>query len=439
MINNINTEVENLILNNIIFDLDALEICISNDITDDFIIKKNKIIYKTILDLYNSNDIINAITLSENLISNGNIDLIDGKETIQNIIDCFSDISDLETNIKILKSNKIKFDLYNMFKQENKKLELGNKPDLEFIINNINKLQEKEINQKRFNTIEEASIKFINNLDSKIKKIKNGENFNLSTGFYDLDNKLNGISQNELIVIGARPGMGKTSFMLNVAENIAKKNNVCSLFFSIEMSEEEIIGRLISTKSEIPYNKIKSGKLNQQEQEQVFISTIELEKKIIICDDSKLTLNKIKLISKEIQKNPEKYGELGIIIIDYMQIVNLTKYSDNRQQAISEISRGLKIITKELNVPIITAAQLSRSCEQRLDKRPLLSDLRESGAIEQDADVVMFLYRDEYYNLETEKKNIAELTISKNRNGETGTILLGFDGKKFRFRNLQFE
>ena len=243
----------------------------------------------------------------------------------------------------------------------------------------------------------------------------------LSTGLRDLDMKINGLNKSDLLLIAARPAMGKTSFALNIGLNVAKKYNKTVAFFSLEMSREQLAMRLLSGESFVDSQKMQTGKLTEEEWERLCNASVALSQTDIRCDDNP------SVTVAEMNAKLRRVEDLGLVIIDYLQLMTGSGYgksSENRVQVVGEISRSLKIMAKELNVPVICLSQLSRAVESRTDKRPIMSDLRESGAIEQDADAILFLYRDDYYNPNTEEKNVAECIVSKNRHGETGTVKL---------------
>ena len=243
----------------------------------------------------------------------------------------------------------------------------------------------------------------------------------LSTGLRDLDFKINSLNKSDLLLIAARPAMGKTSFALNIGLNVAKKYRSTVAFFSLEMSREQLAMRLLSGESFVDSQKMATGKLSEEEWEKIFMAASALSQTDIRVDDNP------SITVAEMNAKLRRVDNLGLVIIDYLQLMNSSGYgkgSENRVQAVGEISRSLKIMAKELNVPVICLSQLSRAVESRTDKRPIMSDLRESGAIEQDADAILFLYRDDYYNPNSEEKNVAECIVSKNRHGETGTVKL---------------
>ena len=243
----------------------------------------------------------------------------------------------------------------------------------------------------------------------------------LSTGLRDLDTKINGLNKSDLLLIAARPAMGKTSFALNIGLNVAKKYKQTVAIFSLEMSREQLAMRLLSGESFVDSQKLLTGKLADEEWGKLAMASASLSQTDIRVDDNP------SITVAEMNAKLRRVDDLGLVIIDYLQLMTgsgYTKASENRVQVVGEISRSLKIMAKELNVPVICLSQLSRAVESRTDKRPIMSDLRESGAIEQDADCILFLYRDDYYNENSEEKNVAECIVAKNRHGETGTVKL---------------
>ena len=256
----------------------------------------------------------------------------------------------------------------------------------------------------------------------------------LPSGYTDLDYKTSGFQKSDLVIIAARPAMGKTAFELNIAEYMAFRKNATVAIFSLEMSKEQLVNRLLALESSVDSQKIRTGDVDDGDWEKLIEGANTIAKSHMIIDDTaSISISELK---SKCRRYKREYN-LGIVIIDYLQLMTTTGRSESRQQEISEISRSLKSLARELNVPIIALSQLGRAVESRPDKRPMLSDLRESGAIEQDADMVMFLYRDDYYNKESEKKGIAEVIIAKQRNGPIGTIELAWIPKYTKFANLE--
>ncbi|NLK43366.1 MAG: replicative DNA helicase, partial [Tissierellia bacterium] len=258
----------------------------------------------------------------------------------------------------------------------------------------------------------------------------------ITTGFIDLDHKLSGLQKSDLVLLAARPSMGKTAFALNLASNAALKGGAKVAIFSLEMSKEQLVQRMISATAHVDLQKIISGRLSEDEWLQIINSMGPLSQADIFIDDTAgISLMEMKAKSRRLKIEKG----LDLVLIDYLQLMQSESRHESRQQEISAISRGLKALAKELECPVVALSQLSRAPELRSDHRPILSDLRESGAIEQDADVVLFLYRDEYYNQDTEKKNIGEVIIAKHRNGPTGSIELVFKKEFTKFVNMARE
>ena len=259
----------------------------------------------------------------------------------------------------------------------------------------------------------------------------------LSTGLRDLDAKINGLNKSDLILVAARPAMGKSAFALNIGTSVAKKYNKTVAIFNLEMSKEQLAMRLLSGESFIELQKLATGKLSEDEWTKLGMAASSLSQTDIRIDDNP------SVTVAEINAKCRRLDNLGLVIIDYLQLMMGSGYgkgsSENRVQVVGEISRALKIMAKELNVPVVCLSQLSRAVESRTDKRPILSDLRESGAIEQDADSVMFLYRDEYYNENTEEKGVAECIVAKNRHGETGTVKMQWVGQYQMFSDREWK
>ena len=253
------------------------------------------------------------------------------------------------------------------------------------------------------------------------------------SGFTDLDRYLSGFQPSDFILVAARPSMGKTAFVLNVADYVARRQSITTAVFSLEMSRTQLANRLLSLESGVEADKLRKGNLDARDWNDLVEGANSLAKSKLIIDDTPgITVGQLRSKCRKYKME----DDLGLVIIDYLQLMTGSGRSDSRQQEISEISRSLKALARDLNVPVITLSQLSRAVEQRPDHRPILSDLRESGAIEQDADVVMFIYRDDYYNKESEEKNIAELIVAKQRNGPIGTVKLAWIPEQTKFANL---
>ena len=283
--------------------------------------------------------------------------------------------------------------------------------------------------------IRQVALNVLENIEkaSKTKETVTG----VPTGFIDLDYKTSGFQPSDFILIAARPSMGKTAFVLNVVDHVAVKKGIPCMVFSLEMSKEQLVNRMLSMESNVDSQKLRTGTLTDADWDAVVegIGTIG-SSKLVIDDTPGISIMELRSKCRKVKL---EHG-LDLVMIDYLQLMSGSgKNGDNRQQEISEISRSLKAIARELSVPVIALSQLSRACETRTDHRPMLSDLRESGAIEQDADVVMFLYRDDYYNKDTDNPNTAEVIIAKQRNGPIGTVYLGWKPELTRFVNIAKE
>ena len=257
----------------------------------------------------------------------------------------------------------------------------------------------------------------------------------LPTGFSDLDYRLSGLQKSDLVLIAARPSMGKTALALNFVDSIAIRQNVPIAMFSLEMSREQLVNRLLAMESHVDSQKLRTGQLTDLEWDDIVAGSAQIAKSKIVIDDTPgISVSELRT---RCRKYKLEYG-IKVVVIDYLQLMSGNSRTENRQQEISEISRSLKAVARELDVPVIALSQLSRACEARSDHRPMLSDLRDSGAIEQDADVVMFLYRDEVYNPASPEKGIAEIIVAKQRNGPIGTVKLAWIPELTKFANLEF-
>lgn len=285
---------------------------------------------------------------------------------------------------------------------------------------------------EEFTPVSEVVLTVINKIEAAAKN--KGNVTGISTGFYDLDYKTSGLQPSDLVLIAARPSMGKTAFVLNLAQSVAVKSQITTAIFSLEMSKDQLINRVLSMESKVDSQSMRTGNLGAADWEKLIESAGVISNAPLIIDDTpgiSITELRSKCRKMKLENN------LGLVIIDYLQLMSGGGRNESRQQEISDISRSLKALAREINAPVIALSQLSRACETRPDHRPMLSDLRESGAIEQDADVVMFIYRDDYYNKDTDKKNISEIIIAKQRNGPIGTVELVWLPNYTKFANKE--
>jgi len=415
--------------------IDSEAIVIASEIitADDFYNRQYGIIYEAMLELNNERKQVDFITLTDRLkekdvpqdiISIDFLrDVVTAVPTSANIRYYAGIVSEKATLRRLIKvAGEIENNCYE------------GKENIEYILNDTEK-KVFDIVQKR-NTDEFISIDkvVISTLDS-IQKAYNagGSITGIPTGFIDLDYMTSGLHGSELVLIAARPAMGKTAFVLNIAQHMAFRKNKSVAIFSLEMGKEQLVSRLFALEGYVEATHLRNGRLDDEEWAKLSEAADVIGSSNLIIDDTAgITVQNLR---SKCRKYKLEKG-LDVIIIDYLQLMTGSGRTDSRQQEISEISRSLKLLARELNIPVIALSQLSRAVESRPDKRPMMSDLRESGAIEQDADVVMFIYRDDYYNPNTERKGISEIIIGKQRSGPTGTVELAWMPKYTRFGNI---
>ena len=427
------SQAEQAVLGSMLVDKNAVLTVIEILKPEDFYRNEHAEIYSAIIDLYEKGEPIDLLTLKSQLEIRGNYDVINGFEYLVSLNNPMYSITNVESYAKIVEEKSILRRLIDSA-NEISKLSYGQNEEvsgvLELAEQKIFAISEKK-SQKSYAVIKDVLVDTFDNLEELANRP--GGLVGLTSGFKDLDDKTLGFCPGQLIIVAARPAMGKSAFALNIAANAALKGNAAVVYFSLEMSKSELTGRILASEAMVDSQKIRNGKLEDNDWINLTNSAGTISEAKIFLDDS-VGYTPTELRAKCRKMKMEH--NLGLIIIDYLQLMNASKASASRQADISEISRSLKMLAKELEVPIIALSQLSRAPEQRDDHRPMLSDLRESGSIEQDADMVMFLYRDDYYNPETEKKNVAEVILAKNRAGSTGTVELLWLGQYTKFVNL---
>ena len=395
----------------------------------------NKIIYQAILNLYSKSEPIDIITLKDELESMGKFEQVGGFEYLASLPDKVPTTANVQKYIKIVEEKSV---LRNLIKTANEIIELGYNPteDVEDIMDGAEKkifdiMQSK--NTKSYTPIKDVLVESFTNLEKLYNQKQHVTG--VPTQFYDLDDKTAGLHGSELILVAARPAMGKTAFALNIATNAALRANVPVAIFSLEMSKDQLVNRMLCSEAMVDSNKVRTGKLDEEDWTKLAEAIGPLSEAGVYIDDTPgISVMEIRTKCRKLKMEKN----IGLVVIDYLQLISgSNKRNGSREQEISEISRSLKVLAKELNVPVIALSQLSRAVEQRDDHRPMLSDLRESGAIEQDADIVMFLYRDDYYNKESAEKDIAEVIIAKQRGGSTGTVKLYWMGNYTKFVNIE--
>ena len=427
-------EMEQSVIGSMLMDKDAIAAASELLSGDDFYNKQYGILFDTICELNDSGNAVDLVTLQERLRMKdvppevSSLDFIReiaaAPITSANIKQYANIVSEKATLRKLIRLN-----------EEIANTCYSGKETLEYILEDTEKRVFQLVQRRRTDGYVPIRQVVMNAMDKIEFAAKNkGSVTGIPTGFLDLDYRTAGMQPSDLILIAARPSMGKTAFELNIAHYVAFKKNLTLAIFSLEMSKEQLVNRMFSMESNVDSQKLRTGQMNDQEWERLIESAGVIGKSSLIIDDTP------GISIAELRSKCRKYKlehDLSMIIIDYLQLMTGSGKGDSRQQEISDISRSLKALARELSVPVIALSQLSRAVEQRPDHRPMLSDLRESGAIEQDADVVMFIYRDEYYNHDSEKKGIAEIIIAKQRNGPIGTVELAWLPEYQRFVNLE--
>jgi len=400
---------------------------------EDFYKKSHQIIFKCILELFEKSRGVDLVTLTEELNRINLLEDIGGVTYLTNLINSVPTAANIEYYIKIIEEKSI---LRNLIISATKIISMGyeEKEDAKILLDKaehlIFEVSERNLGQS-FVPIKEI----LQDSFEKIESLYHRGEFitGVPSGFDEFDDITTGFQPSELIVIAGRPGMGKTAFCMTIAQYIAVSKNVPVALFSLEMSKSQLVQRMLCSEARVDAHNLRKGRLAESDWPTLSMAAGRLASAPIFIDDTAgISCLEIKAKARRLKAQ----HNLGLVIIDYLQLIASSGRVENRQQEISEISRSLKGLARELNVPVIAVSQLSRAVEQRERKRPRLSDLRESGAIEQDADLVVFLYREEYYKPKTERKGIAEVIISKQRNGPTGQIDLAFVKEYAKFENL---
>jgi len=394
--------------------------------------KAHQIIYAAMLDLFDNNEPIDIVTVSQYLKDAGNLEGVGGRQYITDLSLSIATTANLEYYARIVQEKAL---LRHLIKAGTEIVgQCYEEPDADAAIDRaehliFNLAQKRSMQQLvHIKHIVETSFQKIE------ERYENRDSLSgVPSGFYDLDALTSGFQPSDLIIVAARPSMGKTALCLNIAQHVSVEHKIPVAIFSLEMSKEQLVSRMLCSEASIDANRLRTGHLHTNDWTHLAMAMGRLGEAPIFIDDSAL-LNVLEIRAKARRLKAEMKG-LGLIIVDYIQLLQGRKQTDNRVQEVSEISRSLKTLAREISVPVIALSQLSRAVEARQNKRPMLSDLRESGSIEQDSDVVMFIYRDEYYNPESERRGEAEIIIAKQRNGPTGTVDLLYQASITRFLN----
>ena len=427
-------EAEQSVIGSMIMDKDAILVASEFINSSDFYEQQHGILFDTMLDLHNEGKPVDLVTLQNRLKEKDVPPQISSLEFIRDLVSSVPTSANVKYYAQIVKDKAVLRRLIKVAEETANDCYLD-KENLDTILEKT----EKEVfnisqnrGSKEFTSIREVVLRSIDSIEAASKN--KGSVTGIATGFYDLDYKTAGFQPSDLILIAARPSMGKTAFALNIAEYVALRSNITTAIFSLEMSQDQLAKRILAMNSRVDSQNIRTGNLSADEWASLMESARVIGGSNLVIDDtSSISVSELRSKCRKLKLE----RNLGLVVIDYLQLMSGGKRAESRQQEISEISRSLKALAREINVPVVALSQLSRAVEQRPDKRPMLSDLRESGAIEQDADVVMFIYRDEYYNLDSEEPGVTEIIIGKQRNGPTGTIKLAWQAQYTKFANRE--
>ncbi len=429
-------EAEQSVIGSMLMDRDAIITAMEMLNREDFYHQQYGILFESMTELCAAGEPSDLITLQNKLKEKDVPEEISSLEFVRELLTIVPTSTNIESYAKIVRDNSMKRKLIRTMEALENDCYAGKEP-VETIMDRTEH-DIFEILSKRtsgdYVPIQQVVMNALEKIETASKQ--QGNVTGVPTGFIDLDYRTAGLQPSDLILIAARPSMGKSALMLNLAEHAALRENLCTAIFSLEMSREQLVNRLFSMESRVDAQALRTGNLSDSDWEKLIEGANSIANSKLIIDDTP------GISISELRSKCRKYKlehDLRLVIIDYLQLMSGSggRSNESRQQEVSEISRSLKALARELAVPVIALSQLSRAPEQRPDHRPMMSDLRESGAIEQDADVVMFIYRDEYYNKDTEMKGIAELIIGKQRNGPTGTVNLAWLPEYSRFANLE--
>lgn len=426
-------EAEQAVIGAMLLDQDAVNTAAEQLLAEDFYYPAYAVMYTTIVDLYNESRVVDAVAVTEKLKTAGLAveyteprfiaELMNSVPTSANIGQYCNIVKEKAMLRRVIKTNQ---DIENACYEGTVPVdEILDRTEADF----LKLLQNRGVSD--FVPVDVVVTNALKKIEDASRK--HGTVTGISTGFIDLDTQTAGLQPSDLILLAARPSMGKTAFALNLAHHIAVHENQCVAIFSLEMSKEQLINRMFALQGHLDAQKLRTGQLEDAEWRELVDAAGVLSRSNLIIDDTPAI--SVSEMRSKCRKYKQEYG-LSLIMIDYLQLMESSGSANvSQQQKIADISRSLKALARELNVPVIALSQLNRGVEQRDDKRPMMSDLRDSGAIEQDADVVMFIYRDEYYNKDSDRKGIAEIIIAKQRNGPVGTVELVWLPQYTRFAN----
>ncbi|WP_079932674.1 replicative DNA helicase [Carboxydocella sp. ULO1] len=429
-----NLDAEQSVLGSMLLDQEAVFKAMEIIRAEDFYRDAHRLIFEAICDLADRSEPVDIITVAEELQQRGQLDKVGGAAYIATLSGIVPTAANVEYYARIIREKSL---LRALISAATRIAQLGyeGEAEAEEILMQAEKMIY-DLSQRKasrtFATMHEILMETFDRIEYLYQN--KGDVTGVPTGFIDLDRLTSGLQPSDLIIVAARPAMGKTSFCLNIAQHAAIKAGIPVAIFSLEMSKEQLVQRMLCSEAMVDQHRLRTGQLTEQDWPRLVRAVGPMAQAPIFIDDT-VGISVLEMRAK-CRRLKAEHG-LGLVIIDYLQLMQGSRRSESRQQEISEISRALKGLARELNVPVIALSQLSRAVEQTHDKRPNLSHLRESGAIEQDADIVSFIYREEYYNPDTEKKGIAEIIIAKHRNGPVGSVELGFLNEFTKFVNLE--
>lgn len=430
-------EAEQSVIGSMIMDKDAIVTAMEMLISEDFYHRQYGILFETMIELYNKSLPVDLVTLQNKLKEKDVPAEIASLEFVRDLVTAVPTSANVKYYAQIVKDNSLRRRLIKLNEEIENECYLG-KESVETVMDMTEKKVFDLLSARGgggdYVPIRQVVMNALEKIENAAKN--SGTVTGIPTGFIDLDYRTAGLQPSDLILVAARPSMGKTAFVLNIAQYVAFHEHMCTAIFSLEMSKEQLVNRLFSLESRVDAQALRTGNLSDADWEKLIEGAGVIGNSELIIDDTP------GISIAEMRSKCRKYKlehDLKLIIIDYLQLMSGSggRSSDSRQQEISDISRSLKALARELSVPVVALSQLSRAVEQRPDHRPMLSDLRESGAIEQDADVVMFIYRDDYYNHDSEMKGISEIIIAKQRNGPIGTVNLVWLPQYTKFANME--
>lgn len=427
-------EAEQSVIGSMLMDREAIIAAGEILVIDDFYYKQYGIMFQTMIDMNNEGRPVDLVTFQETLKEKDVPPEVYSLEFVRELLGAVPTSANIRQYANIVKQKSILRNIIKVNDEISNACYLGKDKTEDILADTEKKIFDlvKNKGDHDYKPIDTVVLEALDKISAAAKN--RGAVTGIPTGFKDLDFKLSGLQPSDFVLVAARPSMGKTAFVLNVADHVALKEGVTTAIFSLEMSNVQLVNRMLSLESSVDADKLRKGRLDGSDWGKLIEGADNIAKSHLIIDDT------ASISISELRSKCRKFKmehNLGLVIIDYLQLMSGSGRSDSRQQEISDISRSLKALAREINAPVVALSQLSRAVEQRPDHRPMLSDLRESGAIEQDADVVMFLYRDDYYNKDTDIPGVAEIIIAKQRNGPIGTVNMAWIAEQTKFADLE--